>query len=224
MKAVAVQASHEHEFEAVAGLPEALPAGERVLWQGSPDWRALARDAFHLQGVAGYFAAILLVRGGFVFMETASAWSSLRAMLLLAPVFGFALGMLALLAWLSARTTVYTVTTRRVVMRVGIVLTLTFNLPLKRLGSAGLRLHARDGTGDIPLQLASDKIAFVHLWPHVRPWRLARPEPMLRSVPGAARVAQRLGEAWAAESGAALAPAAAPVRADAPTSHELQTA
>ena len=37
--------AEEHEFEAARGLPELLPAGERVLWQGSPDWRGLAREA-----------------------------------------------------------------------------------------------------------------------------------------------------------------------------------
>ena len=38
MKAVvrSVQPEHEHEFEAEPGLPEQLPAGERVLWQGQP--------------------------------------------------------------------------------------------------------------------------------------------------------------------------------------------
>ena len=43
------------------------------------------------------------------------------------------------MAWLSARNTVYTITDRRVVMRIGIVLTLTFNLPFKRIAAAGLQ-------------------------------------------------------------------------------------
>ena len=33
---------HEHEFEPQFGLPERLPDSERLLWQGSPSWRALA--------------------------------------------------------------------------------------------------------------------------------------------------------------------------------------
>ena len=36
----------EHEFEPVHGLPEKLPAGEKILWQGSPDWKTLANEAF----------------------------------------------------------------------------------------------------------------------------------------------------------------------------------
>ena len=54
---------HEHEFEAAPGLPEPLPAGERILWQGAPDWRALAVHVFHVRKLAAYFAGILRVRG-----------------------------------------------------------------------------------------------------------------------------------------------------------------
>jgi hypothetical protein len=95
----------------------------------------------------------------------------------------------------------YTLTNRRIVMRVGIVLTVTFNLPYKTLGRADLKLY-KDGTGDIPMQIATeDKIAFFHLWPHVRPWRLATPEPMMRCVPNAKAVATILTEAWMASTG-----------------------
>jgi hypothetical protein len=85
-------------------------------------------------------------------------------------------------------------------MRVGIVLTVTFNHPYKSLKSADLKLY-KDGTGDIPLQNATeDKIAYFHLWPHARPWRLAKPEPMMRCVPDAEQVAELLTEAWEAST------------------------
>ncbi len=118
-----------------------------------------------------------------------------------------ALAVVSLMAWLSSRTTVYTITDRRVVMRVGVVLSLTFNLPFGRIAAAGLRRYP-DGSGNIPLTLsAQDKIAFMHLWPHVRPWRLARPEPMLCCVPEAAQVAEILAQAWAGATGAPAQPA-----------------
>jgi hypothetical protein len=98
----------------------------------------------------------------------------------------------------------YTLTNRRIVMRVGIVLTVTFNLPYKSLKSADLKLY-KDGTGDIPMQIATeDKIAFSHFWPHVRPWRLAKPEPMMRCVPEAQQVAKLLTQAWSDASGFAV--------------------
>jgi hypothetical protein len=204
---------HEHEFEPQKGLPEALPADEKLLWQGSPDWRMLARRAFHLRKLALYFAALVLIRAVFVFNDTASLLAALRSTLGPLALAAVALGLVAMMAWLSARSTVYTLTDKRVVMRIGIVLTLTFNIPHRRIAIAGLHLDTC-GTGDLPLSLLSpDHIAYLHLWPHARPWRLARPEPMLRSVPDAARVARLLTQAWSEATGLAAEPRAAAERA-----------
>jgi hypothetical protein len=196
--------THEHEFEPELGLPEPLPQGERILWQGSPDWRMLARTAFHVRKLVLYFGVILALRAATVASAGGSGSEVAMAVVMLLPLVLVAIGSAALMAWLSSRTTVYTVTDKRVVMRVGIVLSLTFNLPLKRLATAGLRLHA-DGSGDIPLALSgSDTIAYLHLWPHARPWRVAKPEPMLRCVPEAAHVSAVLADAWAGATGLAV--------------------
>jgi hypothetical protein len=115
-----------------------------------------------------------------------------------------ALAALGLLAWLSARTTAYTITNKRVVMRVGIVLTLAFNLPYSRVAAAGLNRGAR-GVGDIALTLGDgDRIAWLNLWPHARPWQLARPQPTLRCVAGADAVALLLARSWAEATGRPL--------------------
>jgi hypothetical protein len=207
---------HEHEFEPQRGLPEPLPGDERLLWQGSPDWRQLARRAFHVPLLTVYFAALIVLRGTLALADGASATGALLSALWLLPLAALALGLLTLMAWLSARGAVYTITDKRVVMRVGIVLTLTFNIPFKRIAAAGLRLDAgaTNGSGDIPLALtAQDRIAFLHLWPHARPWRVTRPEPMLRSVPQAQAVAKLLGDAWSQATGLAAKPAAAPAAA-----------
>jgi len=216
---------HEHEFEAAPGLPERLPSDETLLWQGGPDWKQLARERFHVRALALYFAVILALRAGFVIADGGSAGDAASAVLMLLPLVLAALGMMTLLAWLSARTTVYTITDRRVVMRVGIVLSLTFNLPLSRIESAGLKL-TRDGHGNIPLLLAApDRIALLHLWPHARPWRAARPEPMLCCIADAARVAGLLTEAWqAARSDAPqTTPAAIAQQADTPAPRARRT-
>ena len=57
-----MRATHEHEWEAAPGLPSALPKGERVVWQGAPDWKRLAIHAFHVRKVALYFALMLAVQ------------------------------------------------------------------------------------------------------------------------------------------------------------------
>jgi hypothetical protein len=201
-------AGREHEFEPQRGLPELLPADETLLWQGSPEWRSLALRAFHLRKLALYFAALLLLRGSFALADSGNALVALRSVAILAPLAIIALGLVALLAWLSARTAVYTITTRRVVMRVGIVLTMTYNLPFKRIVGAGLLAH-KDGSGDLPLQLKSgDRIALLHLWPHSRPWHFAQPEPMLRCIPQAAVAARQLAQAWAQATGQSATPEA----------------
>ncbi len=57
--------SHDDfKFEPVPGLPEALPEGEHILWQGAPDARHLARDAWGLRWVAGYFVLLAVWRVG----------------------------------------------------------------------------------------------------------------------------------------------------------------
>lgn len=202
---------HEHEFEVQRGLPEALPQGESLLWQGSPEWRSLARRAFHVRKLAVYFGAMVVMRAAFVFNDSGSAFDALRATFAPLALAAVALGLVLLLAWLSARGAVYTLTDKRVVMRIGIVLTLTFNIPYKRIAAAGLHLHG-DGTGDLPLTLLPpDRIAWLHLWPHARPWRLGRPEPMLRSVPDAETVARQLSRAWSDATGVAPSAAEAPV-------------
>jgi len=89
-------------------------------------------------------------------------------------------------------------TNKRVVMRIGVVLTLTFNLPLRMLAGASLKTNA-DGSGDIALKLAgNDHIAWLNLWPHARPWVLRHPEPSLRCIANVSDVGERIVQAWQA--------------------------
>jgi len=195
---------HEHEFEPQYGLPERLPADEKILWQGSPDFRAVALRIFHLRKVAVYFALMLAWNVSSTMGDGGSFVDGLKSIALLGflSVMGFAA--LTGLAWATARTAVYTLTDKRIVMRIGIALTLTFNLPLRLVKSASLRQH-KDGCGDILIAMGGeDHIAWLHLWPHVRPWVLTRPEPMLRAVPNAEHVAALLSQAWFATTGAAV--------------------
>ncbi len=173
----------EYENEPIPGLPGNLPPGERILWQGKPEWRSLARTAFHTRLIAVYFAVLFgfasvsaMIDGGYIgVMMTA-----------ILGVVGVAL--LHLLAWGTARATVYTLTDRRVVLRVGIALPKCINLPLTLIGNVDLNLHA-DGHGDVALDVrAQQKMGYLTLWPHARAWHVASPQPMFRAVPDAATV------------------------------------
>lgn len=184
-------------FDAPPGLPAPLPQGERILWQGRPCGFGLAFRALHLRLVGLWFAGLAL----WAALPPALAGESQEALSVALPTLAVgagALALLALLGWLSARTTTYTITNRRVVMRVGIALPMTLNLPFALVDAAACRDHG-DGSADLPLRLRpGNRVAYLHLWPHARPWHLNRPEPMLRSVADGGAVAQILARALAA--------------------------
>jgi hypothetical protein len=180
-------------FDALPGLPERPPQGELILWQGRPDPWALARDAYKIRWFAAYFALIVLWRAG-------GAWADGGLSLALAMGLPYlVLGLLGLgiiygLAWVQARSTTYTLTTARVVLRIGAALPVTFNLPFAQVGAASLDLR-RDGTGTIALEtLGETRISVLVAWPHLRPGHWAKTQPALRSIPDAARVARMLAD------------------------------
>ena len=196
---------HEYEFEPQFGLPERLPNDERILWQGSPDVATLAKSAFHLRKLVAYFCILVVVGAYSAVAAGAGALETLIALKWLAPLTVAGLLTVWFLAWLTASTTVYTLTNQRIVMRLGVVLTVTFNLPLSKIASADLR-NLSGGHGDITLALkGEDRIAWIHLWPSVRPWRITKPEPTLRAVADARNLANELSAAWAAVNGPSAA-------------------
>jgi hypothetical protein len=198
---------NEYEREPIPGLPEIPPAGERILWQGAPDWGSLARHGFHARKVAVYFALILawLLGSRLWAGESLAQAMILGAWLLVLAL--LAIGLLLLLAWANSRATLYTLTNRRVAIRFGVAVSMTINIPYRQILAADLRRYG-DGTGDIPLSLAGrPRVSYLVLWPFVRPWRFGKVQPMLRSVPTAERVAGILAEAMrAASDGSAEAP------------------
>jgi hypothetical protein len=191
-----LKAHHEHEYEAAPGLPEKLPAGERILWQGAPNPVSLGIHVFHMRALAGYFLAMLALQA--LYLSGEPGGLTLRPLLLSLIAASLALSLLGTVAWFTAHGTLYTITNRRVVMRIGIVLTITLNLPFKALASAAVRTY-RDGTGDIVVDIAGqDRMGWAHLWPHARPWALRKPQPSLRCLRDVQQAASVLQGAWTA--------------------------
>jgi Bacterial PH domain len=187
----------EHDYEPVRGLPERLPDGERLLWQGSPQWRILAWRAFHLPLLATYFGVLIAARMAAKAIRGEPPVAVLfDGLWFLLPSIAV-LGVVVLFAWGVARTSVYTITTRRIVMRFGIGLSVTANLPFARVDVAAARL-ASDRSGNISLGLAKgERVSWLFFWPHVRGWRFTRPEPTLLALADADEVARILGRALA---------------------------
>jgi hypothetical protein len=148
--------------------------------------------------VAGYFA---------VLAAAGLAGGSVAGAMITLAVGAVGIGLFALLAWASARTTVYTLTNRRIVLRVGVAIPKCFNLPLPLVAAAGLR-RSGGGHGDIALtMIGQPRFGYALLWPHARPWRFKSPQPMLRAVPDAEAVAAKLMRACAAVVAVEPAPA-----------------
>ena len=180
-------------FEPVKGLPEQPPMDEQILWQGRPDTWRLAREAFKLGWISAYFLVVIAwrfsvgviqggVAGGFAYgLPYALLWAA--AVVVLG------------LAWVQARSTVYTITTARVAMRIGAALNVTLNIPFRQLAAADLS-ETRGGVGTIALQtLGETRFSYLVLWPHCRPWHVSRTQPALRAIPDAQTVAQILADA-----------------------------
>lgn len=194
----------EHGLEPIPGLPEALPEGEVLLWQGAPAWTEIAQRVFLIRWVIGYF---LLLAGWDVLnaaLQGGSMVTAIGAAAVLLLVGSVGIGILALLAKAVASTSVYSITSRRLVLRVGVALPITINIPFAAIAGAALR-NRKDGHGDIVMELLpSHRISWIALWPHCAGWSFGRPKPMLRGVANAASVAEILGEAVANMGGTAI--------------------
>jgi Bacterial PH domain len=206
--------AHEYEFEDVPGLPGYLPKSEKLLWQGRPQWRSFLVHALHIRWVWAYFGAIMAWRFVSALADglglhgaiVSAAWLGLLGLILTAILVGFAVA--------TARMTIYSITSKRIVMRYGIAIQMAINVPFSRIASVGLKTFD-DGTGEIPVTIAGDdRFAFLVLWPNARRWEFSNPAPMLRSIPDAGAVAKIMADALAVSI-------AEPVR-DAPKTRALK--
>jgi hypothetical protein len=187
------QSHDDFEIEPIPGLPERPPLGEELLWQGRPNSFALACDAYKMTWVAGYFVVLAIWRAAVV--ADGSVLSIVAVMLPYLVIGAVACGILYAMALVQARSTMYTVTSARVAMRIGAALTVTLNIPFKQVETATVAVK-RNGIGTIAMETLGDtRISYLVCWPHVRPWRLAKSQPALRCIPDAAAVAKLIAEA-----------------------------
>jgi Bacterial PH domain len=175
----------------VHGVSEPLPPGERILWEGAPQPRALARHLLFVRPLATYFGLMILwwIAANRATIGTTTFWVTVAMQTALV---GFVLGGIVVLSrWLS-RSTTYAITDKRLVIRLGIVFPLTVNLPLRYVLGAKTKSFA-DGTGQIALQLdPKERLAWIVLFPHVRPFAFSEPEPVLRGLTDPAKVGEVL--------------------------------
>lgn len=174
-------------------LPAELRPQELVIWSGTPAWRTLATGVFHIGAVGLYLCALLLLNAAAARMQHLSApkaWQGEEPVLIFAAL---VLGGVALLAWMTARTTRYTLTEQRVILQYGVAVSATLSLPMRMIGAVAVS----DGAaGDVIVAMKpGQRIPVIRLWPHLRPWRFRQPQPMLRALPDAAGAAASIARA-----------------------------
>jgi hypothetical protein len=180
--------------EPIEGLPELLPKGEVILWQGRPNWLRLTIESLNLWWVIGYFGLLAAWRCLTVIddMPLGTAFSASIPFLFVAAFVGL---LLCGVGYIQAKATLYTITNRRVVMRIGAALTLTLNLPFTKIDNAAVA-KKRGGFGNIAFETSGDtKFSFFVLWPHARSWYFGKPQPTLKCIPDIEKVSSILGQA-----------------------------
>jgi len=175
--------AEEHDYEPVPGLPGRLPEGERIVWQGRPESQIFARHVMKSRWLVGYFAILMVWAVVAAFYDGRSFGSIIFSVSVLGVLGAMLIGLCELYAWGVKKTTLYTITNRRIVMRIGAALSVTLNIPFSQIAAVN-RTDFENGTGTLTVQLMDEqRFSWLVLWPHARPWRFAEPEPALRCIP-----------------------------------------
>jgi hypothetical protein len=185
----------DFDFEPQPGIPAPLPAGEQILWQGSPDTATLAREAYKIRWITGYMILIALWRAGATWADGSAgqAFATLIPYLALAAA---VYGAVWLIARFQARASIYTLTSARAIMRIGAALPVTYTIPYTCVDSAFSAVSPTNGTGTLALETKGNmRLSFAILWPHVRPGQIRQPQPAFRCIPDAASVSRILADA-----------------------------
>ena len=181
-------------FEPIRGLPESPPEGEVILWQGQPNWLRLSVDSLNVWWVLGYFMFLFVWR----FISVSDLMPIYQAVLASLPFLALALIvtlLLMLVGYIQANATVYTITNKRVVMRIGAALTVTLNLPFTEIENAAIASSSKNFGSIVIDTKQNSKFSFLVLWPHARAWHFKKPQPSLRCIPDAEKVAEILSNA-----------------------------
>ena len=161
-----------------------LPVGERVLWTGAPDQRALARWLLRERWVMLFVVLSFSIGAADALQHTDGAVRRLIGVATLSAVLALiAIVSVRVMAWQLARSSQYVVTDRRVYFNIGIVMRADANIPYSSVEDIDLRQRP-DGSGDLMMTLTdAQEIPWLLLFPHMT-WRGGNPRgrPTFRAL------------------------------------------
>jgi hypothetical protein len=152
-----------------------LPAGERVLWSGAPDQRALARYFLRERWVLGFVAVSFAIgigdalqHGGGNMVPRLVGVSTLSTILAIIAIVS-----IRFFSWRIATSSKYVITDKRVYFNIGMVLRADANIPYSSVDGVDLQRRA-DGSADLMVTLSdAQEIPWLLLFPHMT-WRGSR--------------------------------------------------
>lgn len=175
-----------------------LPEGERVLWTGAPDQRALARWFLRERWIMLFVLISFAIGAADALQHTDGAVPRLLGVATLSAVLALvAIVSVRVLAWQLARSSQYVLTDRRVYFNIGIVMRADANIPYSSVETIDLRRRS-DGSADLMITLSdAQEIPWLLLFPHMT-WRghkrgrptfraLRTPQPAADAIVGALR-------------------------------------
>jgi Bacterial PH domain len=166
----------------IEGVADPLPPGENILWSGKPDvWKFTFRT-MRLWWVMAWFFGLACLRAYHALMGGGDLIAMISAAAGQLPLAVFSIGLLSGLGVVMARTTTYVISRQRLVFQVGVALPITFNVPLRFIDSAAVRLR-QSHYGDLVLTLRSGScVKALALWPHCQGWGKDSVKPVMRDL------------------------------------------
>jgi Bacterial PH domain len=189
----------EYDSEPIPGLPTYLPDGETLIWQGSPDAKGVARRILHTRAVALYFGVLASYPVASAVASGTSLVSAAGTSLRIIIIAATAIGILTVVARLIAKTTIYSLTSKRIVMRYGIAFPITLNIPFNEIAAIDCKAYPNDSS-DIALSTSGPlRMSYLNLWPHARSWEVDPAQPALRMLADGQSIARMVAEAMIAD-------------------------
>lgn len=166
----------------IEGIAEPLPAGEHILWSGKPDAWTFTRRIMRLNWVLAWFSGLAGIRAYNIYVAGGDMTAMVSAAAGQLPLAVFALGLLSALGIAMARSTTYVISSQRLVFQVGVALPITFNVPLRFIDAASVRLRSSH-SGDLILTLRKGaNVKALALWPHSQGWGKDAVQPVMRDL------------------------------------------
>ena len=172
---------------------KSIPSGEKIFWNGKPNWKSFGYHAFGVKYFSIYFFVCALYAVSQI--DAIFSFGAFFTKFIPYLISGILAGtILLLLSYFSARHTCYVITEKRIVIRTGVALVFLLNMPFKNILSIDMKTLAQ-GRGNVIFKVQSKKrIPYLSCWPSVKSGSFFEPIPAFRSIRDIEKIGQIISE------------------------------